>query len=107
MHQSFFQRKMMTHKQQEFYRHLRFYLCFIGSMLFLQLFLGFDMGFYSVAFWWGFGVAIHYVRVFGDAGLTEWSEPQESHYEKPNEPEAEEIVELRLKQPAWRDRDLV
>lgn len=96
-------------KKFKFYKHLKMYLCFVGFMLFMKLFWGSDANFYPVAFWWGFGVVVHYLRTFGWAGLYEQpaQQQQEQRYESHTEPDIEEFVELKQPQKAWRDRDLV
>lgn len=108
------QDQYMQHKEDQkakFYKHLKFYLIFVGIMLYSNIFKDTGPNFYPVAFWWGLGVVFHYLRTFGWAHLSAdqfiYKEQYEHRYEIPTEPEEEEFVELRQPQKAWRDRDLV
>lgn len=109
-HKYHFSRQEAAHHKFKFYKHLKLYLCFVGFMLFSNIFLHADIHFYSVAFWWGFGIVIHYLRTFGWADLNEQPAQQqqpEQRYEAFTEPEVEEFVELKQPLKSWRDRDLV
>ncbi|MFN7118635.1 MAG: 2TM domain-containing protein [Saprospiraceae bacterium] len=105
------QHKDLEHKKFKFYKHLKFYLMFVGLMLFVNIFMGANADFYPVAFWWGLGVVFHYLKTFGWEHLTMTQSVAEESYERrtevPAEPEEEEFVELKQPQRAWRDRDLV
>lgn len=104
------QQQNAENKKVKFYNHLRTYLCFIGFMFFAKFFFHVDANFYPVAFWWGFGVVVHYLRTFGVEGLTDRSAAQEAQsptYETFSKPDVEEFVELKQPQKSWRDRDLV
>lgn len=100
-------------KKFKFYKHLKFYLIFVGFMLFVNVFMDADANFYPVAFWWGLGVVFHYLKTYGwqhlnaDAGAAfEARKDQLEDFNMERE-EEEEVVELKQPQRAWRDRDLV
>lgn len=101
--------KGTAHKELKFYKHLKTYLCFIGFMFFAKIFLHIDINLYPIAFWWGFGIVIQYLRTFGWAGLQEQCTQQQQtyRYDVDTEPEIETFITLKQPQKAWRDRDLV
>ncbi|GEM_PF-1933978 len=98
-------------KRLKFFKHLRTYLCFIGFVFIMKIFLHSDINLYGIAFWWGFAVAIDYVRTFGWEGFTTppVEEQQRPRYEVEDELELreEQLVESKPPQKVWRDRDLV
>ncbi len=100
-----------NYKKYKFYKNLKTYLCFVGFMLVMNTFMRMHINFYPIAFWWGFGIVVHYLRTFGWAGLTEQYAQQlperERTYDNFAEPDVEEFVELKQPQRVWRDRDLV
>lgn len=97
-------------KRMKFFKHLRAYLFFIGFVVLMKMVLHVDADFSSAAFWWGFAVAIHYIRTFGWEGFTPTVEEQtRRRYEVEDELELreEQLVESKPPQKVWRDRDLV
>lgn len=97
-------------KQEKFYGHLKAYLIFTGFMFFIKFFMHAHVDFYPVVFWWGFGVAIHYLRTFGWEHLQNpTTQEQQQRYEREEELEEDIFVELKPKQKvkSWREQDLV
>jgi len=97
-------------EKQQFYKHLKVYLIVVGITMFSN---GFGRGAFNVppfAMWWGIGVAIHYLNVFGWESLfkQDGDEPTDTYRDDDDE-EAEPLVELgeRVPRRQWRDRDLV
>lgn len=101
-------------KEVKFYKHLRIYLTIIGISI-LARFLGTGhVGFPSFAFWWGIGVVVHYLSVFGLEGFSNnpyWTSQcgtTKDQYRDEEEPvEPEPLVDERVPRRIWRDRDLV
>lgn len=96
-------------KKVKFYKHLRVYLTVIGVSL-VARFLGTGhLGFPSFAFWWGVGLIIHYLSVFGWEGFTDnqYSNSRDLDIEDKDYMEPEPLVDERVPRRNWRDRDLV
>lgn len=99
--------KSIAEKQAEFYKHLRTYLTIVAIFFMYRVFFQGHIGIPSFAFWWGIGVLVHYVSVFG------WDKLEGNHVDRayfedePDEREAEPLVDQRMRDRSWRDRDLV
>ncbi|HMO39116.1 MAG TPA: 2TM domain-containing protein [Saprospiraceae bacterium] len=94
-------------QQYKFQKHLRAYLIVVGTISMLQFFSKGIITPPAFAFWWGIGLAIHYLNVFGwDKLPIDQKAPPRN--ESSREDDADLLVELK-KQPrrAWRERDLV
>ncbi|MDX1943581.1 MAG: 2TM domain-containing protein [Saprospiraceae bacterium] len=98
---------MEARKQEEFYKHLRIYLTVIAIAFISRVFFHGYFGIPSFAFWWGIGVFVHYISVFGWNNIDSCT-PNRNYFEdEPNEREAEPLVDQREQRKSWRDRDLV
>ncbi len=97
----------------KFYKHLKVYLTFVGVTMFIGIVGRGQFHVPSFVFWWGLGVAIHYLNVFGWDSLFQEEPPSDRSYMRTNpearDEEAESLVEMgeRQPRPRWRDRDLV
>lgn len=97
-------------KRYEFYKHLKTYLTISGIFTLLHVFKGGGLHVPDFVFWWGIGVAIHYLSVFGWNSLFHQESQDERVYlDDEVEEEPEPLVEMKDKatRPTWRDRDLV
>ena len=101
-------------KEVKFYKHLRIYLTVIGISI-LARFLGTGhVGFPSFAFWWGIGVVVHYLSVFGLEGFSDnasWTShcgrTKDQYKDEDDFFGPEPLVDERVPRRNWRDRDLV
>jgi len=96
-------------EQQQFYKHLKVYLTVVGVTIFANFLGSGHIHIPSFAMWWGLGVAIHYLNVFGWDSLFEQDSEEPMDAYRDEEDEAEPLVELGEREPRrqWRDRDLV
>ncbi len=109
-HHRYGHKRYKQSEPEKFHRHLRTYIGVIGGMALANLFWGAHIHFQSVAFWWGIGLAIHYLNVFGWESLrtAERFEPTDTSHQASDEYTAEdELVELQKPRRAWREKDLV
>lgn len=102
-----------AHEQYKFYKHLRVYLTVVGITMFVNLFGRGQFHIPSFAMWWGLGVAIHYLNVFGwDSLFQQDGAPERTFRDRDYDEEYDEpepLVDMREREPRrqWRDRDLV
>ena len=99
--------KPEAHKQEEFYKHLRIYLTVIAVAFISRVFFHGHFGIPSFAFWWGIGVLIHYVSVFGWDKIENCTSDRNYFEDAPRERNAEPLADERKQSKSWRDRDLV
>lgn len=109
--------KRKVSEKLKFYKSLRAYMIF-HIFMFGMIFSGFaGIGFWPVTFFWGLGLAVHYIKAFGLPGThgwfsEEWEEwMKEREEQRPGRP-VEDRLELEEWEPVeekrtWRENDLV
>jgi hypothetical protein len=101
-----------------FYKHLKAYVVINVFIAAINIIDGDPMGWFPMPFFWGIGLLMHYINVFGlpgtDGLYTEnWEEKifdEELEQIKKEEEEREELELRQIKQDkrkAWDDSDLV
>ncbi len=101
-HRNHHQARRQFKKRQGFFRHLRFYVIFNGINILVKVSDGDFFGWWPLAFFWGIGLAVHYLSVFGPPGEMRKALPP--HFFGGcgwREDREERAVR------SWRDRDLV
>lgn len=101
-------------ERMKFYRNLRSFIIFNIVMAGLSVFGSGFAGFWFIAKIWGVFLAIHYIKINGLPGTKgwlskDWEAWMEERESRRMEDEPETIVDepLEMKQPQWRERDLV
>lgn len=104
-------------KKAKFYKHLFFYLAFNGFFFTTGLLQGHPMEPLTIAFFWGIGLVIHYLKVFGLPGSgvlsNEWEEREyrreleRLEKRKPQARQMEDQLDLKEMAKNYRDSDLV
>lgn len=96
-----------------FYRHLRSFLIFNIVMAGLWFFGSGLAELWEIGKIWGIFLAVHYIKVNGIPGAKgwlgrDWEAWMEERERRSWEDEPERIVDdMEMKQPQWRERDLV
>jgi hypothetical protein len=105
-------------KKARFYKHLFFFMVFNGFIFITALADGNPFEPLIVTFFWGIGLAFHYLRVFGIPGTgvlsADWEDreyrrelKQLEKHKKPSQPHLDEQLELKEMAKKYRDSDLV
>lgn len=106
-------RRSPAYQQVKFYRHLRSYISVNALMLALTLFNGDGLFWLNVMFFWGIGLAAHYLSVFGLPGTQgmlskDWEARMLGEGKRGTEEEPYfDLEKSKPRQKAWNDRDLV
>jgi hypothetical protein len=97
----------------KFYKHMRIYLIFNLIFFFFSARNGRGMTSLSIAFFWGIGLAMHYLTVFHPWGSRTLSREWERRrmLEEGHDSPDDEYLELKQLKPTkkkrWDERDLV
>ncbi|PHN04216.1 2TM domain-containing protein [Flavilitoribacter nigricans] len=109
-----YSRRKQASEKIKFYRHLRSFIIFNIIMAGLWVAGSGLAGLWAIARIWGIFVAVHYIKVNGLPGTKgwlskDWEDWMEAREKRRWDNEPETIVDepFEMKQPQWRERDLV